>query len=208
MSDFLIAFTGKKGSGKSTAAQILLKYGFYEEYFAKPIKQFATALGFENEQVYGNDIKKEEINTFFNVSFREFAQKFGTELCRDVLPKLLPGMNFNGRSLWVRTMEGKIHQYKNLVISDCRFRDEADLIKQYKGIIVKVTRNKVENTNNDNKNNSNNENNHSNHSNHSNHASELEMDSITPDFIVENNGTVDDLEKTLLEILKTLNFNL
>ena len=36
----LVIFVGKIGSGKTAAANILQKYGFVEETFAAPIKQF------------------------------------------------------------------------------------------------------------------------------------------------------------------------
>ncbi len=187
----LIAITGEIGSGKSTLANILInEHKFTEETFAKPLKQFASLLGFAEHQIYGTQEQKLEINDYWNVSGREFLQKFGSEICRDELSKVIPNMNMNGRSLWCRVMEKKILENKNLVVSDLRFEDEYDLIKAYKGIVIKIVRN---------------DNLHNKNGSHNKHISETQMSKIIPDFTIENNTSIEDLKdkiNTVLECMK------
>ena len=189
----LILLTGEAGSGKSTAAYILYKYGFYEECFADPIKEFAISIGFEHEEVYGTQEQKLKINKFWGISGREFMQKFGSEVCRDYLPKVLSNMNFNGRNLWARAMEEKIITNPLLVISDGRFKDEAKLVKDYGGIIIKLVR--QTNTNNVNYN-------------YKQHKSETGIQEIVPDFTINNDRSIEELEYQILNILKKTYFYL
>jgi hypothetical protein len=209
----IIALTGKIGSGKSTVAELMVyppeaecvrnfEYKFREETFAGPLKNIAfTILGFDWKDVYGTQEDKNKINEFWGVSGRTFLQKFGTEVCREALTREIPEMNLNGRSLWCRIMEKKLiiqqeisklsseekESYEgrlNLVISDLRFKDEYDLVKQYNGIVVKIVRDCKENT--------------------LTHKSEEELDTLTPDYVIENNGTFDDLIKKVKDLLTVL----
>jgi hypothetical protein len=137
----IIVFVGKIGSGKSSAANILKKYSFVEETFADPIKQFLITLGFKHDEVYGSQEDKARINEFWNVSGREFMQKFGTDLMRNKLQATIPNLNLNNSTVWVRIMEKKLqNNHKNIVIGDGRFPDEIALIKKYGGIVVKINR--------------------------------------------------------------------
>jgi ATPase subunit of ABC transporter with duplicated ATPase domains len=79
----LIMLTGKIGSGKTTAAQLLVDHaGYTEVTFAGPIKEFARSIGFTWEEVYGTQAQKETPNKHYGISGRQFLQKFGTDLCR------------------------------------------------------------------------------------------------------------------------------
>lgn len=187
MSNKCILLVGGIGSGKTTVANILAKYGFKEELFAGPIKEFGKLLGFTENQVNGTQQQKLEVNDFWGISGREFLQKFGTEVCRDLLPKAIPNMIMNKRTLWVRIMEQKINRHPLLVISDGRFPDEAKLVRDNNGIIIRITREA-------------NDNNKYNNS-HKCHASETSMTSISEDHLIKNNGTLEDLENKVLDIL-------
>lgn len=186
MSHKCILLVGKIGSGKTTAANILKKYGFKEETFAEPIKQFAKSIGFTHNQIYGNQNQKLEINKFWLISGREFLQQFGTDLCRNNLHEKIPNMDMGNRTIWVRTMENKIKKYPLIVISDGRFFDEAKLVRDYGGIIIKIYRDKYE---------------HKINTLLHSHKSEKSMCLILEDYKINNNGSIDDLEKSLLKIL-------
>jgi hypothetical protein len=195
MSKVLILLVGAIGSGKSTVANYITKYeldgvNFIEDMFAKPLKEFAISLGFKDHQIYGTQEQKLEINDFWKISGRTFMQQFGSDVCRTLLPIAIPNMEFNNRNLWARIMESKINSNQLLVISDGRFLDEAKLVKDYGGKIIKIIRGDFNaltptsiDINNDN----------SIHS-HTYHVSETEMDSITADYIIYNNGTLENLE--------------
>jgi len=179
-----ILLIGKIASGKTTAANILTKYGFKEYMFASPLKQFALSLGFNYKNVYGSQEDKLAIDENWNISAREFLQKFGTEVCREALPKAIPNMNMNGRTLWARAMENNIKNAEPLVISDGRFLDEAKLVRDYDGIIIRLVRNT------------------SDEKYSSNHVSESSINEIEEDYVIRNNGSIKDLETQLVDILQ------
>ena len=59
MKNLIIAFTGPKGCGKSTAAKHLVDKGFVRHYFAKPLKEMMKCLGLTEEHVNGSIAMKE-----------------------------------------------------------------------------------------------------------------------------------------------------
>jgi len=181
----LIIFVGKIGSGKSAAANILKKYSFEEETFAEPIKQFLLTIGFNYEDVYGSQEEKLKINKFWNVSGREFMQKFATDIMRNQLQTVFPQIDLGGSTIWVRAMEKKIQDNpeKNIVIGDGRFPDEIMLIKKYGGIVIKIIRPDVDEKY------------------KSKHESESYFNSIVPDYEIINDGTFEDLENKIKNIL-------
>lgn len=181
----LIGISGEIGSGKSTLSDFIVsKYGFIEYSFAKPLKEIAMILGFEPHQLYGTQEDKLETNNFWNISAREFLQKFGTEVCRDFLPRVIPKMSLNGQTLWVRLFEKFYldNRDKNIIISDVRYLDEAASIKKLGGYIIRIEREKfipreiplfVNNINF--------------------HKSETEMSHIVSDYKIINNSTKEKL---------------
>lgn len=181
----LVIFVGKIGSGKTAAANILKKYSFEEETFAEPIKQFLLTIGFNYEDVYGSQEEKLKVNKFWNVSGREFMQKFATDIMRNQLKTVLPKLELNGSTVWVRAMEKKIQDNpsKNIVIGDGRFPDEIMLIKKYGGVVIKI--NRPSNS----------------YNNNFNHESESYFDLIQPDYEIINDGTFEDLENKIKMIL-------
>ena len=181
----LVIFVGKIGSGKTAATNILKKYQFEEETFAEPIKQFLLNIGFKYEEIYGSQEEKLKTNTFWNVSGREFMQKFATDIMRNQLKTVIPQIDLGGSTVWVRAMEKKIidNPNKNIVIGDGRFLDEIMLVKKYGGVVIKINRPNIDERYN------------------SSHESESYFDSINADFVIENNGTFEDLENKIVSVL-------
>lgn len=142
----LLGITGKIGSGKSTVTEYLKsRYNMLEYMFAGPLKKIAIALGFEEHQTYGTQEQKLEVNKFWGISGRKFLQVFGSEVCRDYLPKVLPDMNLNNSTLWVRLFEKfyedmLLAKKKSIVCSDVRFEDESNSIKARGGIVIGIER--------------------------------------------------------------------
>lgn len=187
----LIGITGKIASGKSTSSRILEKNHNFTEYtMAGPLKKIALNLGFTEEEVNGTQEQKLLKNKYWNISGREFLQKFGTEICRDTLPRVI-NMNLNNRTLWCRLFEIYYQELKdsdtNIVVSDCRFNDELDLIKELNGVTISIIRNKEElnNTNN-----------------YKCHPSE--MLEYKTNFVINNNGNLDDLKYKLNEVINLI----
>ncbi len=133
----IIGLSGLKSSGKSTVAKYLCeKYNFIEFSFAAPIKQgLMEMLDLTAEQVL---IDKETPDAFWGVTPRKLMQVIGTDLMRNHLPTYIPEM----KNVWIRLMEKKVlaHPHQNIVISDCRFLDEACFIRNQKGTLLRISR--------------------------------------------------------------------
>jgi len=182
----MIGIIGKKYSGKDTVADIICKLhpDYIKLAFADTLKDTCMSLfGFTHDQVY-ND--KETIDSNWNITPREVLQFVGTELVRNNMNKLLPDI---GDNFWIKTIDVKaklaIQNGKKIIISDVRFENEVNYIKQNGGIIIKVTRPDI-----------------ANFSNFANHVSE-QLETI-PDFEIINNSTIADLENMIKQI-KILN---
>jgi dephospho-CoA kinase len=179
----LICIVGNIGSGKSTASTIFIKNGYEEITFAGPVKEIGLILGFEQHELYGTQEQKLEKNKFWGVSGREFMQKFATDIMRNELNKYLD-MKMNGYTIWVRLCEKKIinmlENNKKIIVSDGRFIDEINMIKKLGGKIIKINRSNIYLNK---------------------HESENYIKDIIPDIIIDNNGTLDDLENKIKKIL-------
>ena len=135
----LVGICGSIGSGKTTLARLLKQEYRYDELsFAQPLKEIAKIFGFQVE----TQMDKKTIHPYWNISSRHFLRQWGTELCRQHLPKIIPEMS----SIWIQHMEMKLNEVWNrspqrrIVISDVRFVDEAALISKHGGILVRVVR--------------------------------------------------------------------
>jgi len=179
----LICIIGNIGVGKSTVAEIFKQNEYVELTFADPVKQIGLILGFEQEELYGSQEKKLKLNDFWGVSGREFMQKFATNIMRNELPKHI-NMNMDNKTVWVRLCQKKINnllkQNKKVIVSDGRFPDEINMIKEMGGIIIKIVRN----------------NNYDIH-----HESESYISKLNADIIIDNNGNIDELNKKISLII-------
>lgn len=144
----IIGLVGRKSSGKSTIANYLIThYDFIEYSIASPLKEIAKILGFSHKSVYGSEEDKMKLHPEYGITARTFLQKFGTEVCRDYLPTVLPEMNMGSHGIiWLHLLEKFIHSHpnKNIVISDVRFEDEATtILKQNNSFLIYVERKNV-----------------------------------------------------------------
>lgn len=131
----IIGVAGLANSGKDTLADYIIanKNKSFSKYaFAKPIKDMMiNCLGFSEEQCYNQELKQ-TVDNFWGLSPREVMLLVGTKLFRE-----------NWRyDFWVKLMEKKIidNPNQNMIISDVRFPNEAELIRQYGGKIIVVHR--------------------------------------------------------------------
>ena len=192
MSNNLIVLVGEIGVGKSTVAEMMTRMGYHEETFAGPLKQIGEIFGFEYKELYGTQADKRSVNNFWGISGREFLQKFGTDVCRVAMSKVIPNMNMNKRTVWARIMEKKIKSHKNLVISDGRFPDEIALVKEYGGTSVKIIRTKNKNDDEKTKDGENA------------HSSESYISKIKTDYTIYNYGNIDELFDTVEFLLDAI----
>lgn len=146
MTNNIIAFAGRKQSGKTTCAEAVIAFlsnnnpqvstKLYN--FADPLKQdiCMNILGLSYDQCYGTDEDKNKPTnlTWDNkrLSAREVMQFVGTDIFRKLKP-----------NVWASATIQKIktEQYHMSIIADCRFPNEVEAVKNAGGIVIKLTRN-------------------------------------------------------------------
>lgn len=131
----LIALTGLPRAGKDAFADRLVSgHGYTRLQFSAPLKEAAAILlGRPVSQMRGEDgFDREAILPEWGFSTREFLQKFGTECLRNVIRQ----------DFWVLRMMRSIQQAYPLpvVITDCRFENEAALVRDAGGTIIEIRR--------------------------------------------------------------------
>jgi dephospho-CoA kinase len=191
----LVGICGEIGSGKTLVSDYLVNNLHYDEYaFAKPLKDIAITMGFTHTEVYGTQAQKLSKNKYWGISAREFLQKFGTEIGREMMPSVIPNMNMGeSGSPWIKLFEiywKSLIERKGvsatLVVSDVRFVDEAKAVKQNSGVVIRLVRKRKDTSGFEHK-----------------HTSETSMNGIEPDYIVTNDGTKDELYKKIQIILQS-----
>jgi hypothetical protein len=180
----LIGITGHKQSGKDTIAEYLMKkYQFQQYAFATPLKKMSKdAFHLTDEQLYGKE--KEIKDLYWGYSPRYIMQIMG-DLMRIDLTKYMPELKSD---FFVKCFQHdyQIHQYPKLVVSDVRFVNEANSIKELKGMIIKVTRKAVDEKIDQ-------------------HISEIEMGKIQNfNFVIENDGTLEELDQKVDKIMAVI----
>lgn len=139
----IIAFCGLIGSGKNAAAEYLVsQHGYTQDSFAGPLKDAVAAIfGWDREALEGTTIEsrawRERVDPWWanrlNISHltpRWVLQHWGTEVLR---------VGFHN-DIWIASLEARINRNERTVISDCRFPNEVDVIRQLGGHVFKVQR--------------------------------------------------------------------
>jgi len=137
----IIGICGFIGSGKGTVGDILHhKYRFEKDSFARPLKDAAAAIfGWNRDLLEGDTTQsrawREQPDEFWSRAFgraftpREALQKLGTEAGRNVFHPDIWSSSLIKRSL-----------HKNIVITDVRFKNEVQTIRDHNGILIWVIR--------------------------------------------------------------------
>lgn len=202
----IIGLTGLKGSGKDTVGAYLVKeHGFEHRSFADSLKRSFAALfdipmweienwknddtvfitvGNKNEPTGSGDWSSKEFPLPNNVwspirehTFREALQRYGTESHRDIF----------GENFWVDQtlpVEG-FYSGRSIVVTDCRFQNEAQRIKDIGGHIIKIIRPDTQVQSDL-------------------HVSEVEQFNIHQDYKITNDSTVEKLYEQVEETLEAI----
>jgi hypothetical protein len=202
----IIGICGFIGAGKDTAADYLVNFhGFRRDSFAATLKDAVAAMfGWDRELLEGRTRSarewREQVDTWWaerlgmpHLTPRWILQHWGTEV----------GRNAFHTDIWIASLENKLRKSSdNIVISDCRFRNEVAAIKNQGGRVIWVQRGMIP---------------HwydiaakANHDDEAAqrwldsegiHASEYSWAGTRFDHVVENNSTVDALYQQLNDLL-------
>ena len=227
-SNKLIAVSGVKGSGKDLVSDMLQyclsvpkafrQYFFYKNFrkwikpkykriaFADPLKKMLSdLLNIDLDKFYirefkegciinistlegswlGEKLSDSKFNKLVkqldpslmdaNLSLRQLLQYFGTEIMQ----------KYFGKRVWINSTMQNRSEYT--IISDLRFIEEYNTVKEKKGIVIYVNRPNYE---------------------FGQHASEREMKELLEnykyDFIINNNGSIEDLFNQVKELINEL----
>lgn len=206
----ILGITGFIGSGKDTIADYLCtEHGFKRLSFAESLKDAVSAIfGWRRDLLEGvtnsSRVWREERDDWWSerlgmeITPRRVLQYWGTEVCR----------NGFHQDIWVASLENRLRQAEDsIVITDCRFANEVRAIKNAGGITMRVSRGRQPEWYNVaadlnrgpghigwaiakdvlNK--------------HGVHASEYSSVGLQYDYMVDNNGTIDELYQKINDLV-------
>lgn len=200
----IISLAGLIGSGKDTISDYLVNsHGFRRESWAGTLKDaVASVFGWDRILLEGKTSESRKWREVpdewwsnrlgIDVTPRRVLQEWGTEVCREAYHD----------DIWIASLENKLRKTTdNIVISDSRFPNEIDSVKKLGGITIRVKRGpdpvwvdeftktgrtlefakkypKV-------------------------HASEFSSINCSYDYVIQNDGTIDDLYNKINDLLQS-----
>jgi adenylate kinase family enzyme len=138
----IIGVLGLIGSGKNTVGEILKKdYGFEQLSFANVLKDSVSVMFDWPRHLLEGDTDesrnfREKEDKFWSKKFnrsitpRSILQQFGTEVVRNNLLQ-----NF-----WVYSLEKRMNKNKNYVLTDVRFKNEIEWLKSQNSTLIQIQR--------------------------------------------------------------------
>jgi hypothetical protein len=176
------AFAGKRFSGKSTASKVLVDMGFVDAKFAEPLKNMMRAFyetcGVDKETAerkIEGDLKEVECPFLSGKTPRYAMQTLGTEW-RNMISTTL------WSDIFVQRVESGVLGDK-IVCSDYRFPHEAEALKRLGAQTYRIERaGLVDDA-------------------VSAHISESGVDKLPVGGVIPNNGTVEDLKRTVMVLV-------
>lgn len=131
----IIAFTGLRGHGKTTAAEALAEtYGYAHVNFADPVRDVCHRVyGVSYIEMLDPVLKETPLARYPFKAPRELLQQIGTEMFRAYLD-----------DTWVKAFERTVTDLlaggaPGVVCSDCRFLNEAATLRRMGAALIRVT---------------------------------------------------------------------
>lgn len=180
----LIGVSGKKRSGKDEIAKVVAERGFRPIAYADPIRRALEILNPVVHYILKMDglvelryndaveaLGYEAAKEEFP-EIRRLMQVFGTDVCRVMF----------GDEVWTNYLRDAINRDGgDYVVTDIRFRNEARLVQTRGGVVLRVVRPGLPNDDT--------------------HDSETSLNDWECDYIIQNDGTLDDLRNEVNRIL-------
>lgn len=181
----VIAFTGKRGSGKSVASEVLCdELDFVELKFADPLKSMLRAMyqtcGLEDgeiERKIEGDLKEVPCPWLQGKTPRYAMQTLGTEW-REMI----------STDMWSEMFKMRVRSGvfgDRIVCSDYRFPHEGEALDELRAVKYRIERNSQFYEDGES----------------SQHSSETLIDTIPTDVTIPNNGTLADLKQAVMNAL-------
>jgi len=137
----IIGLVGFIGAGKGTVGQFLIDKGFYSDSFAAALKDCVSIIyNWDRDMLEGITKESREWRTkpdeywsrVYGYPFtpRMALQTFGTDACRNNLHE----------NIWCESLGTRIRGLENVVITDVRFKNEIDYVRQLGGKVVRISR--------------------------------------------------------------------
>jgi hypothetical protein len=148
----IIGLSGYARSGKDTAAEVLVeRYGFTQIAFADKLRDVLYELnpmiatewvtfGGGSSRIHAETIFLQDVidnygwgeykNTVYGPEIRRLLQRLGTEAGRQTL----------WDSIWIDAAFSAVEGAENIVVTDCRFPNEAQAIKDRGGEVWRISR--------------------------------------------------------------------
>ena len=173
-----ICISGKARAGKDTAAEIL-RVKLESQGNSVLVTHFADLLKYICKTYFGWDGNKDEHG-------RSLLQQIGTE-----------GVRSHNPNYWVDFIVQLISMFQDkwdyVIVPDARFPNEIERIKKvFDSVHIRISRSaKTSDLTHE----------------QSNHASEVALDGVAPDYYIVNDGTLDELEKTVWSIIDQIQFD-
>jgi|TARA_R100001530_G_scaffold5428_1_gene6736 energy-coupling factor transporter ATP-binding protein EcfA2 len=165
----IVALVGAAGCGKSTVAEILQGMGYHRLKFSQPLKDMLKAIGLTDEHTEGR-LKEVPCDLLSGRTPRYAMQTLGTEWARDIMEK----------DFWLNLWRTQAQKYEKLVVEDCRFGNEAGLVKSMGGNLWRINRLGYG---------------------FNGHSSETEMEDLKCDLVINNHSNEADLKMMVIGLI-------
>lgn len=178
----IIGIVGRARVGKDVVATSFARYGYKRIALADAVKDSALAI---NPIIFCSDDR--------NIRLSDVVDALGWDRAKEIneVRRLLQtiGTEFVrdilGEDIWIQALEKRAAGIDKVVVPDIRFPNEAAWVKRAGGVLIKVIKPDIVRMD---------------------HASERFVDMIDGEFIIENVGTIDDIDDMIdhivIELLK------
>jgi hypothetical protein len=174
----VIGLCGYARVGKDTAGMILTNvFDYKRAAFAEKLREMAIAL---NPLIQDRDITKR---------YNEWIKEFGYDIAKEKVAGIRPFLvslgesvrNVLGEETWINAVIPLNYNGPPMVITDVRYKNEADRVKMLGGIIVQINKPGVIPAN---------------------HTEATSISQIIPDIIINNDQTIYVLEGRIVEAIR------